>query len=249
MVQGWAERTPPGFVMHVKAFGLMTRHPVRLEQVPPDLREGMPVDERGRVDRPPRELRGRGVPGVPRRARAAALGGQARRDPLPAAAVRRLEAVVARLPRMGARPARRRPHAGRVPARVVVRGGRRRQGAALARGARHGLRGRRRAALGCEERPAHGRRGDGADGLRPLPRPQRGDVEQARRRRGRALRLHLRRGRAARVGRPAARAGRSVRGGLRVLQQQQPDERRRPGAGRRGSCCGSCWRRNRCPVA
>ena len=57
MVQGWADRTPDGFVVHIKAFGLMTRHPVRLEQVPPDLREGMPVDERGRVDRPPRELR------------------------------------------------------------------------------------------------------------------------------------------------------------------------------------------------
>ncbi len=57
MVQGWADRTPPGFVMHVKAFGLLTRHPVRLEQLPPGLREGMPVDERGRVDRPPRELR------------------------------------------------------------------------------------------------------------------------------------------------------------------------------------------------
>jgi uncharacterized protein YecE (DUF72 family) len=56
-VQGWADRTPDGFVVHIKAFGLMTRHPVRLEQVPPDLREGMPVDERGRVDRPPRELR------------------------------------------------------------------------------------------------------------------------------------------------------------------------------------------------
>jgi uncharacterized protein YecE (DUF72 family) len=59
MVQGWADRTPAGFVMHVKAFGLMTRHPVRLEQVPPGLREGMPVDGRGRVDRPSRELRGR----------------------------------------------------------------------------------------------------------------------------------------------------------------------------------------------
>jgi len=57
-VQGWADRTPAGFVVHIKAFGLMTRHPVRLEQLPPDLREGMPVDERGRVDRPPRELRG-----------------------------------------------------------------------------------------------------------------------------------------------------------------------------------------------
>jgi uncharacterized protein YecE (DUF72 family) len=57
MVRGWAERTPPGFVMHVKAFGLMTRHPVKLEQVPPDLREGLPVDDRGRVDRPPRDAR------------------------------------------------------------------------------------------------------------------------------------------------------------------------------------------------
>jgi len=57
MVQGWDDRTPDGFVMHVKAFGLMTRHPVKLEQVPPDLREGLPVDARGRVDRPPREAR------------------------------------------------------------------------------------------------------------------------------------------------------------------------------------------------
>ena len=58
MVQGWADRTPAGFVMHVKAFGLMTRHPVKLEQVPPDLRDGLPVDNRGRVDRPSREARG-----------------------------------------------------------------------------------------------------------------------------------------------------------------------------------------------
>jgi uncharacterized protein YecE (DUF72 family) len=58
MVRGWADRTPAGFVMHVKAFGLMTRHPVKLEQVPPDLREGLPVDHRGRVDRPSREARG-----------------------------------------------------------------------------------------------------------------------------------------------------------------------------------------------
>ncbi len=58
MVRGWADRTPKDFVMHVKAFGLMTRHPVKLQQVPPDLREGLPVDDRGRVDRPPREARG-----------------------------------------------------------------------------------------------------------------------------------------------------------------------------------------------
>ena len=58
MVEGWAERTPPGFTMHVKAFGLMTRHPVKVEVLPEDLRAAMPVDDRGRVDRPPRELRG-----------------------------------------------------------------------------------------------------------------------------------------------------------------------------------------------
>jgi len=58
MVERWAERTPDGFVMHVKAFGLMTRHPVRLESLPTDLRAEAPVDDKGRVDRPPREFRG-----------------------------------------------------------------------------------------------------------------------------------------------------------------------------------------------
>ena len=57
MVERWAERTPDGFVMHVKAFGVMTRHPVKVEQLPTDLRDEAPVDERGRVDRPPREFR------------------------------------------------------------------------------------------------------------------------------------------------------------------------------------------------
>jgi uncharacterized protein YecE (DUF72 family) len=56
-VAGWAERTPPDFTMHIKAFGLLTRHPVKAETIPPDLRDQMPVDERGRVDRPSRELR------------------------------------------------------------------------------------------------------------------------------------------------------------------------------------------------
>jgi uncharacterized protein YecE (DUF72 family) len=57
MVARWAERTPEGFVMHVKAFGVMTRHPVKVEQLPPDLRDEAPLDERGRVDRPSREFR------------------------------------------------------------------------------------------------------------------------------------------------------------------------------------------------
>jgi uncharacterized protein YecE (DUF72 family) len=58
LVQKWADRTPEGFVMHVKAFGVMTRHPVKVDQLPTDLREDAPLDERGRVDRPSREFRG-----------------------------------------------------------------------------------------------------------------------------------------------------------------------------------------------
>jgi uncharacterized protein YecE (DUF72 family) len=57
MVQRWAERTPEDFVMHVKAFGVMTRHPVKVDQLPTDLRDEAPTDQRGRVDRPPREFR------------------------------------------------------------------------------------------------------------------------------------------------------------------------------------------------
>jgi uncharacterized protein YecE (DUF72 family) len=57
MVRRWAERTPDDFVMHVKAFGLMTRHPVKLEALPPDLRDDAPTDDRGRVERPSREFR------------------------------------------------------------------------------------------------------------------------------------------------------------------------------------------------
>ncbi len=56
-VAKWVERTPPGFLFHVKAFAMMTRHPVKLEQLPPDLRESATPDERGRVERPSRELR------------------------------------------------------------------------------------------------------------------------------------------------------------------------------------------------
>ena len=57
MTENWAERTPDDFVFHIKAFAPMTRHPVKLEQVPPDLREGLQTDSRGRVERPPREWR------------------------------------------------------------------------------------------------------------------------------------------------------------------------------------------------
>jgi uncharacterized protein YecE (DUF72 family) len=58
LVARWARLVPDGFVMHVKAFGLMTRHPVKLEALPEDLHDAVEADERGRVDRPSREVRG-----------------------------------------------------------------------------------------------------------------------------------------------------------------------------------------------
>ena len=79
MSAGWAERTPPGFTFHVKAFGLMTRHPIRAEQLPPDLREASEVDERGRVFHPSEALRAevfhRFLSGIAPLADAGKLGG------------------------------------------------------------------------------------------------------------------------------------------------------------------------------
>ncbi len=55
----WAERTPPGFVFHVKAFGMLTRHGVRPEGLPTTLRAGhhLEIDRYGRILHPPAELR------------------------------------------------------------------------------------------------------------------------------------------------------------------------------------------------
>jgi uncharacterized protein YecE (DUF72 family) len=57
-VANWAQRTPEGFVIHIKAFGVMTRHPVPAARLPPELRSELPLDSRGRVDRPSRAARG-----------------------------------------------------------------------------------------------------------------------------------------------------------------------------------------------
>jgi uncharacterized protein YecE (DUF72 family) len=55
----WAERTPPDFVFHIKAFAMLTRHGVKPEQLPPPLREGhaFELDRGGRILHPPRALR------------------------------------------------------------------------------------------------------------------------------------------------------------------------------------------------
>src|SRR3990172_3830558 len=55
----WAARTPPGFIFHIKAFGMLTRHGVRPEQLPEALRGGhdLELDRQGRIIHPPPDLR------------------------------------------------------------------------------------------------------------------------------------------------------------------------------------------------
>lgn len=56
VVENWAARTPPGFIFHVKAFGMMTQHSVLERALPPELRDCPHDVERGRVRRPPPEM-------------------------------------------------------------------------------------------------------------------------------------------------------------------------------------------------
>jgi uncharacterized protein YecE (DUF72 family) len=56
-VAKWAERVPEDFVFHVKAFGSLTRHPVKLEALPEDVQKQAEANERGRVEYLPRDLR------------------------------------------------------------------------------------------------------------------------------------------------------------------------------------------------
>jgi uncharacterized protein YecE (DUF72 family) len=66
-VAGWVERTPPGFLFHVKAYGLLTGHHPRPESLPAEARvllpETLPLDRHGGV----------ALPRVPPEAREATL--------------------------------------------------------------------------------------------------------------------------------------------------------------------------------
>jgi uncharacterized protein YecE (DUF72 family) len=48
-VERWAEVTPAGFTFDVKLHRLLSRHAAGLDSLPPDLRDGADVGERGRV--------------------------------------------------------------------------------------------------------------------------------------------------------------------------------------------------------
>ena len=242
IVANWAERTPDGFTMHVKAFGLMTRHPVKVESLPEDLRDVMPVDERGRVDRPPRELRAevfrrfhRALEPLRERGK---LGGILLQFPsyvvykpisldYLAWAVEQLdgdEALVEFRHRSWLDEENRDQTLAfleSIGATYVIVDAPRTDAKNLVPTVR---------------------RQDEHDGVRPLPRAERRDLEQAHGKRSRAVRLSLLGGGARRVGRAAARARRRDGVRLRDVQQQRPlgDAVDRPGGpraggGRRGS--------------
>jgi uncharacterized protein YecE (DUF72 family) len=51
----WAERTPPGFVFNIKAFAMLTQHPVDTARLPAALKAMLPADQRAasRLRHPP----------------------------------------------------------------------------------------------------------------------------------------------------------------------------------------------------
>ena len=48
LARGWAERTPDGFTMDVKAYSLLTGHPARPESLWPDVRDAIKPEFAGK---------------------------------------------------------------------------------------------------------------------------------------------------------------------------------------------------------
>ena len=211
----------------------------------------MPVDERAGSTGRRGSFAPRCFAASPGR-RAAAGARQARWDPAPVPVVHRLQANLARVHRVGRRPARRRRAADRVSPPELARRREPRPDALVPRVAWAHLRDRRRTEDGCEEPRSHRRRANEQDGVRPLPRPECGHLEQAHGQRRGALRLSLLGEGARGVGRAAEGARPRHRVGLRDVQQQRPlrdavdrprgdrarGDRRRPGEGRGGPGAG-----------
>jgi len=56
MAESWVERTPPDFIFDVKAFAMMTGHPVETSRLPADLRDALPAALRARGRVYPKDL-------------------------------------------------------------------------------------------------------------------------------------------------------------------------------------------------
>ncbi|HLI23519.1 MAG TPA: DUF72 domain-containing protein, partial [Acidimicrobiales bacterium] len=48
LARGWAERTPAGFTMNVKAYSLLTGHPTRAQSLWPDIRDAIRPEHAGK---------------------------------------------------------------------------------------------------------------------------------------------------------------------------------------------------------
>ncbi len=109
LTKGWAERSPEGFTMNVKAYSLMTGHPAKPNSLWPDLREAIKPEFAGKRNvylshLAARRARG-GMETIPPCPATARGGGKARRGP---------DAVS----RSGSRPRRTTGRAGRHPGAV-----------------------------------------------------------------------------------------------------------------------------------
>jgi uncharacterized protein YecE (DUF72 family) len=56
LAEGWAERTPTGFRMNVKAYSLMTGHPTKPDTLWPDIRDALDPDAAGKKNVYPHHL-------------------------------------------------------------------------------------------------------------------------------------------------------------------------------------------------
>jgi uncharacterized protein YecE (DUF72 family) len=56
LARGWAERTPPGFTMNIKAYSLLTGHPTRSESLWPDIKAAIKPEFAGKRNAYPAHL-------------------------------------------------------------------------------------------------------------------------------------------------------------------------------------------------
>ena len=144
--------------MHVKAFGLMTRHPVKVDAIPQDLRDARSTTaaaSSGRQGAPRRDLPPLLRAPSSRCGRAASSAGSCSVPVL-----RRPPADLVRVHRMGAGATARGRAADRVPPLELARRREPREGLSCLESPRPHLRDRRRPEGGREEpRPDRGRRG------------------------------------------------------------------------------------------
>ena len=180
----WIERTPADFTFNIKAYSLLTNHPTRPTRSTRTSRRrsaGRDAREAERLSgQAARRGRRRGVATVPRRADAAALGGQARRRAVPVPAVvhdRRknkayIEECAARLPDYRV--------AVEFRHKSWMKPGEHRGDALLPGGAEPAVRVRRHAAGVRLQRAAdrRGHRGRPVDGAVPRPRPHGVDQQE-----------------------------------------------------------------------